>query len=76
MRTERFLPVAWAILMATVSCEKDPGAPEEAESITFFMYEEVYAMKKACEACGLTRADVEDIFYGNAKRLIDDVRGR
>jgi len=31
MRTERFLPVAWAILMATVSCEKDPGAPEEAE---------------------------------------------
>ncbi len=49
-------------------------SPEEAEKITFFMYEEIYAMKQASEACGLTKADVEDMFYNNAKNLIDDVR--
>jgi hypothetical protein len=47
---------------------------QEAEKITFFMYEEIYAMKQACKACGLNSGDVEDMFYGNAKRLIDEVR--
>ena len=47
---------------------------EEAEKITFFMYEELLSVKRAVEKLGLTRADVEKIFYGNAKNLIDGAR--
>lgn len=49
-------------------------SPAEAEKITFFMYEEIYAFKKAAEAAGLTPAEVEKVFYGNAKRLLDAVK--
>ena len=30
--------------------------------------------KKAAEAVGLTPAEVEKVFYGNAKRLLDAVK--
>ncbi len=43
----------------------------EAERITFFLYEEIDAFRRAAEAKGLTRADVEDVFYGNSRRLLD-----
>ena len=49
-------------------------SPEEADSITFFMYEEIMAMKRAVKACGLDENDVADMFYNNAKQLIDEVR--
>lgn len=50
-------------------------SPAEAESITFFLYEEILAMKRACQATGLSRTDVEDIFYNNAKRIITTMGG-
>ena len=41
----------------------------EAEEITFFIYEEMMACKKACEALGLGKEDVEKIFCKNAMRV-------
>lgn len=53
---------------------REVGAAE-AEGITFFMYEEILACKRAAARLGLGRADIENIFYGNAARLIDGARG-
>ena len=47
---------------------------EEAEKITFFMYEEILAFKRAAEKLGLTKSDIEKAFYLNAKNLIDGAR--
>ena len=47
---------------------------EEAEKITFFMYEELLAFKRSVKALGLTAADVEDVMYNNARKLLDDAR--
>lgn len=44
---------------------------EEAESITFFAYEELLALKQACTALGLSKEDLEDIMFNNAFNLID-----
>jgi len=44
---------------------------EEAEKLTFFMYEEIDAFRRAAEAAGLTYGDIEDIFYNNAVRIIE-----
>ena len=46
----------------------------EAESITFFLYEEILAMKKATAICGLDKGDIQNIFYDNARRVIDAAR--
>jgi predicted TIM-barrel fold metal-dependent hydrolase len=42
----------------------------EAERLTFFMYEELLALRRAAERVGLSGADIQDIFYGNAARLL------
>ena len=47
---------------------------EEAEKITFFLYEELLAFKHACKTLGLTKQDVEDIMYNNAHDLIEGAR--
>ena len=47
---------------------------EEAESITFFAYEELLALKRSCEKLGLTKKDVEDMMYNNAMELIEGAR--
>lgn len=44
---------------------------DEAEQLTFFMYEEIDAFRRAAEACRLTAADIEDIFYRNARNMLD-----
>lgn len=44
-------------------------AGPEASRITFFIYEEIAACRRACEALGLSRGDVEKIFYQNAARI-------
>jgi hypothetical protein len=49
-------------------------SPEEGERLSFFMYEELLAFREAAEAVGLGKAAVEDVFYGNAARLIAAVR--
>ncbi len=52
----------------------DPNMREidgpEAERLTFFLYEELLAFRRAAEATGLTRADLEDIFHNNAARTL------
>jgi len=47
---------------------------EEAKKITFFMYEEILAFKRVAQKLGLTKAEIENIFYGNAKRILDGAR--
>ena len=42
----------------------------EADALTFFMYEELAAFKHAAELTGLSRQDIEDIFYTNASQLL------
>lgn len=43
-------------------------------NLTFFAYETVRALKFAARRLGLSRSQVEDVFYGNARALIDRVR--
>lgn len=43
----------------------------DAERLTFFLYEEIDAFRRAAEAEGLTPADIEDVFRNNAARLLD-----
>lgn len=45
----------------------------EAAALTFFMYEEILAFKKASENVGLSKADVADVFHGNAERLFNSI---
>lgn len=47
---------------------------EAGKKITFFMYEELLAFKRAAQTLGLTAQDVEDIMYNNAISLLDEAR--
>jgi predicted TIM-barrel fold metal-dependent hydrolase len=47
---------------------------EEGERLTFFLYEELWAIRRAAEAVGLSQADVQDVFYHNAAQLLSAVR--
>lgn len=53
---------------------------EEAEKITFFAYEELLALKRACRTLGIGREGVEKIMCGNAVSLIrgavNDIYGK
>ena len=49
---------------------------EEAENLTFFMYEELRAFRQAAEQIGLNEQDNERIFYSNARIILDDVQKR
>ena len=41
----------------------------EADKITFFIYEEIAACRKAAERLGLDRKDIDNIFWGNSARI-------
>lgn len=41
----------------------------EASKITFFIYEEIASCRRACQALGLGREDIEKIFFKNAARI-------
>ncbi len=43
---------------------------EQADTLSFFLYEEIDAFRRAAQAVGLTPGDIEDVFYANAERLI------
>jgi predicted TIM-barrel fold metal-dependent hydrolase len=43
---------------------------EHEDSFTFFLYESLAAFRRASAAAGLSRSDVEDVFYNNAHRLL------
>jgi hypothetical protein len=42
----------------------------EADGLTFFMYEELLAFRRAAEAVGLGRGDLQDVFCNNAARIL------
>jgi len=44
---------------------------EEGGKLSFFLYEEMKAMKEAVNELGLNKSEVEDIFYNNAKRILE-----
>jgi predicted TIM-barrel fold metal-dependent hydrolase len=44
---------------------------QEREEITFMLYEEITAFKRAAEKKGLTREDIKDVFYNNAYHLLE-----
>jgi predicted TIM-barrel fold metal-dependent hydrolase len=46
-------------------------SPEEGKSLSFFLYEMLFAFRRAAEAVGLSSADIEDVFHNNAARLLD-----
>ena len=48
----------------------------KADELTFFMYEELLAFKKASESMNLNGSAVEDIFYNNSKEIIIYAGGR
>ena len=45
-------------------------SPQEGAKLSFFMYEELLAFRQATEATGLDDADLEDVFYNNAARVL------
>lgn len=47
---------------------------QEAQKLTFFMYEEIRAFKRAAQNVGLSALDVERAFYHNAKQLLEDTQ--
>ncbi len=49
---------------------------EEAENLTFFMYEELRSFRQASERIGLGKQDITKIFYSNARNIYDDVQSR
>jgi predicted TIM-barrel fold metal-dependent hydrolase len=60
-------------LYGDVSGDKNMREVEgpEAQKLTFFMYEELLALRRAAERVGLSKADLQDVFYGNAARLLE-----
>jgi hypothetical protein len=49
---------------------RDRESSEIEARYTLYMYEELLAIRRACECLGLGRRDVEAIFFDNADRLI------
>lgn len=82
MRTHRIIENGTYINLIPPGLYGDPNqdrhlrevSPEEAENITFFMYEEILAFKRVATKLGLTREDIERCFYQNASDLIEAAR--
>jgi predicted TIM-barrel fold metal-dependent hydrolase len=47
---------------------------EEGEQLSFFLYEQLYAFRCAAQAVGLSRGDIEDVFYNTARNIIAAAR--
>jgi predicted TIM-barrel fold metal-dependent hydrolase len=43
----------------------------EAETLSLFLYEQIHAFRRAAERTALTSPDIEDVFYYNAERIIN-----
>ncbi|MBZ5562801.1 MAG: amidohydrolase [Acidobacteriia bacterium] len=43
---------------------------QDAEKLTFFMYEEIEAFRRAASKAGWGEEEIEDVFYGNAVRVL------
>jgi len=68
----RYINVVPRGLYGDVSGDKNMGEadPPQSDTITFFMYEEILAIKRAMDRIGLGRADVEAFFLNNARRVL------
>ena len=57
-------------LYGDVSDDKNMKETDEKD-ITFFIYEELMAFRRAAEFLNLTKNEISDIMYGNASKLFD-----
>lgn len=48
----------------------------QAEALSFFLYEEIDAFRRAAQTAGLTSHDIEDVFHSNAVRMIETASGQ
>jgi predicted TIM-barrel fold metal-dependent hydrolase len=48
----------------------------QADALSFFLYEEIDAFRRAAQTTGLTPRDIEDVFHGNAVRMIETAGGK
>jgi uncharacterized protein len=56
---------------------RDKHEPADIEAnYTLYLYEQLWAIRQACDELSLSCADVEDLFYNNASRLITQVQAR
>ncbi len=71
-REGRYVNLVPPGLYGDVSGDPNMGevSVEEGKALTFFMYEELLAFKRAAEETGLSRGDLEDVFWNNAQRLL------
>ncbi len=60
-------------LYGDISADKNMRevAGKEAEHLSFFIYEEIDAFRRAAERTKLSRVDIEDVFYNNAQEIIN-----
>ncbi|MBT3274765.1 MAG: amidohydrolase family protein [Spirochaetales bacterium] len=60
-------------LYGDVSADKNMRETEgaDADSLTFFLYEEIKSILGAADETGLSDSDLEDIFYNNARAFIE-----
>lgn len=61
-------------LYGDVSGDPHMAEAPEGEELTFFFYEELLAMKAACEAAGFGPAEAERLFYQNARKVLEGAR--
>lgn len=76
-RDGRYLNVVPKGLYGDVSGDKNMAEVEgiEAEKLSFFLYEEIDAFRRAAERVGLTRDDIADVFCRNARQLLAGAAG-
>ncbi len=48
-------------------------SPDDGEQLSFFLYEQLRAFRCAAESCSLSAADIADVFYNNAARLLAEI---
>ncbi len=72
-RAGRYVNIVPRGLYGDVSGDPNMGEVdgEEAARLTFFLYEEIDAFRRAAVRVGLTRNEITDVFYNNARRLLD-----
>ncbi|MCC6445016.1 MAG: amidohydrolase family protein [Armatimonadetes bacterium] len=68
----RYVNIVPKGLYGDVSDDKNMAEAEgeEAEALSFFLYEELNAFRRAADRAGLSRADLEDVFFNNARQLV------
>jgi uncharacterized protein len=73
----RYINIVPKGLYGDISDDRNMGEVEgaEAEQLTFFLYEELAAFRRAAKRVGLSRSDLEDVFCNNARRLLAGAAG-